>query len=437
MSPDVRSPLPPAPRTLEAAGLPADLVQQMILKTLHIGGDITGNELASRLGVVFGVLQPGVDLLKKERLCEIAGAAIGPQSYTYRLTDAGHSRASASMSRSSYVGQLPVPLSQYTAYMNALDSAAGSPVTRQAVRKAFSHLVLSDRMLDQLGPGIASRHSLFVYGPSGNGKTVIARAIGHLLGDDIAIPYALSVGGEIIQLYDPLNHNAREAGDPEPGIPFLRDVSDDGRWIRCRRPVITVGGELRLDYLELGHSPVSGLYRAPIQMVANGGVLIIDDFGRQRSSPREMLNRWIVPLESRTDHLVLQTGQKFEVPFDALIVFATNLNPIELLDESFLRRIRYKVYAQSPTKQEFSRIFENYCREQRLRFDPLIVETLITDELEPRGVELRGCHPRDLIDHALALAKYTDQPNILTNELLSAACGTYFLAEMRKTSVEH
>jgi SpoVK/Ycf46/Vps4 family AAA+-type ATPase len=192
---------------------------------------------------------------------------------------------------------------------------------------------------------------------------------------------------------------------------------------------VTVGGELRLEALELGYSPNSALYRAPLQAVANGGVLVIDDFGRQRASPREMLNRWIVPLESRVDHLVLQTGQKFELPFETLVVFATNLNPLDLLDEAFLRRIRYKVYADSPTREEFTKIFEMSCAEAGLSFDADVVSSLIKNELEPRNVQLRGCQPRDLIEHAMSLAEYTDLPRELTPELLSAACTTYFLSD--------
>jgi SpoVK/Ycf46/Vps4 family AAA+-type ATPase len=208
----------------------------------------------------------------------------------------------------------------------------------------------------------------------------------------------------------------------------------DDRWVRCKRPVVTVGGELRLEALELGYSPVSGLYRAPLQAVANGGVLVIDDFGRQRASPREMLNRWIVPLESRVDHLVLQTGQKFELPFETLVVFATNLRPMDLLDEAFLRRIRYKVYADSPTREEFINIFELCCDDAGLPFERDLVAWLLDHELGPRDVHLRGCQPSDLIEHAMSLAEYTDQPRVLTAELLAAACTTYFLSDERQLS---
>jgi predicted ATPase with chaperone activity len=417
--------LPDAPKTLEDTGLPAELVYQIVTRTMHATGAQTGTELGNKLGVTFAVIEPCVELLKRDRHAEIAGGSIAPQSYVYRLTEAGHARAAEFGEQSQYAGSLPVPLEQYTAYMAAFHQAATPHVTRLAVRDAFKHLVLSDRVLDQLGPAIASRHSLFLYGPPGNGKTKIAQTIGELLPGEIAIPHAIAVERDIIRVFDPMNHV--EIDDPERARTLAYETPRDNRWVRCKRPVVTVGGELTLDSLELGYLASNGFYRAPLQTLANGGVLIIDDFGRQRSSPSEILNRWIVPLESRIDHLVLQSGQKFEMPFETLIVFATNLNPLELLDESFLRRIRYKVYAESPSHDDFIHIFERVCEERGLTFHRDVVEKLIATELEPRHVQLRGCQPRDLIEHALSLAAYIEKPNELSPELLSAACATYFL----------
>jgi len=231
------------------------------------------------------------------------------------------------------------------------------------------------------------------------------------------------VDNHIIRLFDPINHEPI-VSEGSAGLERQPDV--DARWIRCRRPAVTVGGELTLDALDLGFSS-AGFYRAPLQALANGGVLVIDDFGRQQVSPRDLLNRWIVPLESRVDYLTLQTGQKFQLPFEAFVVFATNLKPADLLDEAFLRRIQYKVFAESPTEDEFIQIFENYCRDQELEVDRSLVEALLETELRPRGVLLRGCQPRDLIDHALSLAAYLDQPRALTLTLLAEAAGTYFV----------
>jgi len=417
--------IPAAPKTIEETGLAAELVYQVVTRTLHATGAQSGSELAVKLGVPFSVIEPCIDILKRDRHCEIAGGTIAPQWYVYRLTEAGHARAAEFAEHSQYVGKLPVPLNQYAAYMEAFHRTTTIHVTRQVVRDAFKNLVLSDRVLDQLGPAIAARHSMFLYGPPGNGKTKIAQTIGELLPGEIAIPHAIAVERDIIRLYDPMNHEAVD--NSEDTRPLGLGASRDNRWVRCRRPVVTVGGELTLDSLELGFLATSGFYRAPLQAIANGGVLIIDDFGRQRSSPSEILNRWIVPLESRTDHLVLQSGQKFEMPFETLIVFATNLNPLDLLDESFIRRIRYKVYAESPSHEDFITIFGRCCEERQLRFDRQVVEKLITTELLPRHVQLRGCQPRDLIEHALSLAAYIEHPNELSPELLSAACATYFL----------
>jgi predicted ATPase with chaperone activity len=417
--------MPRAPQTIEGAGIGLDLILQLVTKTLHFAGELSGTALAERLGVVFNIVEPCLDLLKRERHCEIVGGAIlGAPSYTYRLTDAGRVRAAMFFSQNQYIGKAPVPLEQYRAYMKTLGRQPLS-ISRAAVRNAFRHLVLSDSVLDQLGPAIAARHSLFIYGPPGNGKTVISQALQNFFTQDIAIPHAISVDGHIIRVFDPVNHERIEF---HSGEGLQRDPDIDNRWVHCRRPLVTVGGELTMDALELV-SNESGFYRAPLQALANGGVLVIDDFGRQHASPRDLLNRWIVPLESRVDYLTLQTGQKFELPFEALVVFATNMKPSELVDEAFLRRIQYKVFVEPPTVSQFIQIFENYCREQQLKCDQSMVETFIANELVPRGVQLRGCQPRDLIDHALSLAAYLDQPRQLTLELLSAARASCFVED--------
>jgi predicted ATPase with chaperone activity len=294
------------------------------------------------------------------------------------------------------------------------------------VRDAFGHLVVGQRVLDQLGPAINAGHSLFVYGPPGNGKSVISQAIRNLLDGDIAIPYALEVEGQIVRLFDPVNHD--ELPLPE-GDGLADDAAPDRRWMRCRRPLVTVGGELTLASLELSHNPTSGFYHAPVQAVANGGVLVIDDFGRQQVEPRQFLNRWIVPLESRVDYLTLQTGQKFELPFAVLLVFATNLPPSQLVDEAFLRRIHYKVQAESPTVQEFREIFRGYCQKCEVPYHDELVDNLLKGFYKPRGIALRGCQPRDLIEQALSMAEYLGEPRRLTSELLQAACEGYFVVD--------
>ena len=238
--------------------------------------------------------------------------------------------------------------------------------TRERVRQAFSHLVISDRVMDQLGPAINAGHSMFVYGPPGNGKTVISQAIQKLLDGDLHIPHALEVEGAIIRLFDPVVHEELRRGETGRRA-STRGVDVDRRWVRCRRPMVMVGGELTLESLELSYNPTAGFYKAPVQAVANGGVLVIDDFGRQRVAPRDLLNRWIVPLESRVDFLTLNSGQKFELPFMTLVAFATNIRPQELVDEAFLRRIHYKVLCESPSYEDYIVIFRNYCHTQEHR----------------------------------------------------------------------
>ena len=425
---------PSAPTTLEATGLSLDLMTQLVLKLLHYAGELTGVEIARRLGVEFGVVDPALEFIKRLHQCEIVGGAgIGGPSYRYRITDAGRQRALLFLENNHYVGAAPVPLAQYVAYLEAYRNAVPRAITRPRVREAFSHLVLSNRVLDQVGPAIAAAHSMFVYGPPGNGKTVIAQAIRNLLEGEIAVPHAIEVQGSIIRLFDPVNHEP--IATPEGPSSLARSDRPDARWVRCRRPMVMVGGELTLEALELSYSPTMRFYGAPVQAVANGGVLVIDDFGRQRCSARDLLNRWIVPLESRVDFLTLNTGQKFELPFMLLVVFATNIRPSELVDEAFLRRIHYKVLAESPTVADFRRIFENCCRERQIPYDDAVVERLLTHYYRPRNLTPRGCHPRDLIDQALAQAAYLGEPRQLTNELLEAACASYFVDDTETTPV--
>jgi hypothetical protein len=426
--PAFRSPDIPMPGTMEASGLRLDMIVQLLVKTLHITGEMTGTEWADRLGLSFASIEPGVESLKIERLCEIVGGtSLGPLTYRYRITTLGRERAGLFLDRNLYVGVAPVPLDQYRRYMREYEASAPKRVSKADVERGFGHLVLCQAVLDQLGPAVNSGQSIFVYGPPGNGKTVISQAIRNLLPGDIWIPHALEVDGSIIQVFDPINHDAFPA--PKSGSGLEHTNQYDRRWERCRRPLVTVGGEMTLDALDLTYNPTSGIYRPSIQLMANGGVLVIDDFGRQRCSPVSMLNRWVHPLESRVDYLVLPSGQKVEVPFLTLPVFATNIRPAELIDEAFLRRIQYKILAQNPTEEEFARIFEKACLERGVPYVPGHVRHLLDDVYGRRGIPFRGCHPRDLIGQALALGQYLGQPREVTIPLLDAAVATYFIDE--------
>ena len=422
-----------APSTLADTGLSEDLITQLVIKLLHFNANCTGVEIAHRVGLEFAVVEPILETLKQSHQCEVVGGGLlGAPSFQYRITDHGRRRAQLFLEHNQYVGAAPVPLAQYREYMTKFQQETRRIVTPAAVRQAVSHLVLSDRVINQVGPAVTSGRSLFIYGAPGNGKTVIAQALHRLLEGPIAIPHALEVEGHIIRLYNPINHEPI----PDDGAdPWTTEARLDRRWVLCRRPKVVVGGELTMQSLDLAYSATTGFYNAPIQLTANGGLLVIDDFGRQVCSPREMLNRWIVPLESRVDFQTLQSGQKFELPFAVLLVFATNLRPSTLVDEAFLRRIGSKVLAESPTVEEFRAIFEGCCVQRGIAFESRHVDSLLRDWFQPRGVAPRGCHPRDLIDQALSLAEYLGQPRQLTSELLEAACASYFVEDQELAAV--
>ena len=306
-----------------------------------------------------------------------------------------------------------------------VNSTEAPGVTRDDVHRGFSHLVVGPAVLDQIGPAVNSAQSIFIYGPPGNGKTVIAQALHGLLAGDVEIPHAIEVEGSIIRVLDPVNHEERPALADDKLIDWA--PRKDRRWATCRRPMVQAGGELTLESLDLTFEPRLGYYHAPLQLIANGGMLLVDDFGRQRCAPQDLLNRWMVPLESGLDHLTLQSGVTFEVPFMVFVAFATNIKPSELVDEAFLRRVRYKVFAQGPTDEEFVRIAENYCRERDLPCDRAVIEQLLHGYFKEHRVDRRACHPRDLINQALLLASYRSEPRALTLELLESACAAYFV----------
>jgi hypothetical protein len=417
----------PAPATLADTGLSADMVMQLFMKSLY-AGEANGMALAERLRLPFTILEPLIERARTEQLIDVRGATgTGAATYRYNLTDGGRNRARQFLDANSYVGPAPVPLKVYVEAMNALRAARGF-VNRDRIAHGFENLVVEDSIFEQLGPAINAGKAVFLYGPAGNGKTVLAEGMGRTLGGEMYIPYAIDVDGQIITLYDPISHRALEAeGEAQPSI--IAAAARDRRWIKVRRPVVTVGGELTLDMLDLTFNPISKFYDAPIQMKANGGVFLVDDFGRQRMRPEELLNRWIVPLESRVDYLTLHTGKKFQVPFDVLIVFATNLDPKSLADEAFLRRIPYKIAITDPSVEQFARIFELDCKKRGLPFHPVMVAYLYRRHYRPHGRAMRSCQPRDLLDQVTALCRFDGREPMVTRELLDKACDAYFLDE--------
>ncbi len=425
--PERRAPVPPAPATMDDTGLGYESLKQLVVKTLF-AGEVSGLALGDKLCLPYALLETLIEHLRIEKLVEVRGAnGSGTAGYRYALTDMGRERAGAYFEANGYVGPAPVPIKQYTAAMHKLKAGRGF-LDRSRIGQGFTHLVVSPEMLDQLGPAVNSGKSVFLYGPPGNGKTVVAEGIGRALGGDMYVPWALDVDGQIITIFDPVNHETLEDEGQAAGS-IIKAVERDRRWVRIKRPVVTVGGELTLEMLDLSFNAIAKFYEAPLQMKSNGGVFVVDDFGRQRIRPRDLLNRWIVPLESRVDYLTLHTGKKFEMPFDVLIVFATNLNPESLADEAFLRRIPYKIFAKNPTTDEFGRIFELNCRRKGIPYDPVVIEYLIRRYYEPRGVEMRGCHPRDIVEQVMDICRYQNRPPALSRDLLDQACRNYFLEE--------
>ena len=415
---------PTIPRTLADTGLAPDHVEQLILKTLYIG-EASGTSVADKMRLPFSILEALVERLRAERLIEVRGATgTGSAGYRYALTDLGRDRTREYLAVNGYIGPAPVPLTQYYETMRRLAGARGF-IDRERLRSGFAHLIISDALLEQLGPAVNANKAVFLYGPPGNGKSVVAEGMGRSMGGDMYIPHALDVDGAVVTMFDPIAHESLETDDGVFNL--IADAPRDRRWVRIRRPVVVVGGELTLSMLDLTFNEASRFYEAPVQLKANGGVLLVDDFGRQRMRPEDLLNRWIVPLESRIDFLTLATGKKFQVPFDVLVSFATNLDPAKLADEAFLRRIPYKIPINDPTSDQFARIFELNCRRQNLAFDPDSLLYLHHHHYQPVKRPLRACHPRDLLEQVVALCRYRGVTPAVTPETLDAACAAYFI----------
>lgn len=420
---------PPAIESIEDTGLSRGFIADMALKVLYFQGQATGYEIAKVLHLPFTmVLSPIMDFLKREQMCEVKGSGgLGSGSYQYVITEKGGSRARDQLERTTYVGPAPVP---YEDYVQAMRNQGGGRLRAnpRMMRQALSNLVLEDHVFNKVGPAVNSGKSIFLYGPPGNGKTTIAEDIGRMvLGDDIYIPYALYVDGQVVLLYDEINHE-RANGNGEPiTTGDLGAHRLDARWIRIHRPVIMVGGELTLDGLELQYDPVNKYYEAPFQMKANGGMFLIDDFGRQQVRPRDLLNRWIVPMEKNIDFLSLHTGRKIEVPFELLLVFSTNLPPRDLVDEAFLRRIRHKIEVPPPNFENYREIFKRVCSRRSIEYEEQAVRYLLQEYYVKPERKLRANHPRDLLDQIVDIAGYLDIAPELSKELLDRAAESYFV----------
>jgi Predicted ATPase with chaperone activity len=419
--------IPAIPQTIAQTGISDGSIEDLILKTLYSRGETIGRDLAAALGLKFSLIEPRVEFLKIQRHIQVKGSlGFGSVSAVYGLSEAGRVRVRECLEQNHYVGPAPVPIDQYVSAVRQ-QRLKGGWLTLDALKQAYRGMIVSSQVLGQIGPAVNSGKSLLIYGQPGNGKTFLCEALCGINDSPIYVPYAIEYQGNIIKVFDPVYHTQIEQdGDLQSSI--TSEARYDGRWARCRRPFIVTGGELSISMLDLGYNSISKVYDAPFQLKANNGIYLIDDFGRQRSSPAELLNRWIVPMDRRVDYLSFHTGGKVEVPFDAFVIFSTNLQPEQLGDEAFLRRIQYKLLLRSPGAQEFTEIFQAYCASQGLQCPDDLVTRFLEKHYAIPGKRFRRCHPRDVISHAIDLIGFERLPMELTETLLDRAFESCFVS---------
>jgi hypothetical protein len=403
---------PPPPETVEATGIPQSLITDLVLRRTYASGVSTLQTLGQALKLSPLVLEVVFRDMRQQMLVEVKGM-VG-NDYNFSLTEKGRSLALDRFRISHYAGAAPVSLKQYIRLTKA--QSAKVKIDRKILRQCFSDLVLPDRLLDQLGPAIISQNSIFLYGPTGGGKTSLAERILRVYQDAIVVPYAIEVDGQILQMFDPVVHE-----------PIQADSADiDPRWVICRRPCVITGGELVSSMLELRLDEATGVYAAPLQMKANNGVLVIDDFGRQMIAPRELLNRWIVPLDRRVDYLTLKYGVKFQIPFEVLVIFATNLDPRDLADEAFLRRLQNKVLVEPVEDALFDEIFRRVMTARSVPYEPDSADYLRKLCYEHGATELRACYPADICQILVSISLYENRTPRASHADLERAATLYF-----------
>lgn len=416
--------LAPRPRTLSETGLSDNFTYELIAKHLYSAGVLTLHELSQRIALAGSVLEEVIGFLRQDAYVEIRGAAEGSSGLRYALTDRGRALALDALLKSGYTGPAPVPLKEYDRIVQA-QSVHEQLVDQHRMQVKFANVILQHNLLDQLGPAVHSGRAIFIYGPPGVGKTYICNKLATLFDDDILIPHAIALGDTVIQFFDPVYHNkVAEPGDVDR---VMLENGHDPRYIRCSRPGIMTGGELTLDMLELSYDADSKQYQAPLQLKANNGVFMIDDLGRQRVAPADLLNRWIVPMENRRDFMYLGSGLHFPVPFEVVLIFSTNMNPLELADEAFLRRIGHKILFNTLNEAEFEGVWRQVCNERGVEFNKGLLDYLVKDFYQKEQRPMLPCHPRDLIGLALDMVRYRDENTEITPETIKSAWQSYFV----------
>jgi predicted ATPase with chaperone activity len=430
-APPLQTFVPSVPDSIEKIGISSSAVEQLLLKHLYFRGELLGREIAGQLGLQFSLIDGLLENLKRQHHIGVKKSmGMGNASAVFALTESGRNLSREVLENNQYAGPVPVPLEQYAEVVRK-QRLAENWLGEAELEQAFEHLVVAEDILEQLGPAVNSNKSFLIYGQPGNGKTALAEAFLNIETDAIFMPYAIECQGNIVQLYDPIYHKKVESAEAAKSAMNVTEF--DGRWFKCRRPFIITGGELTLDMLDLSYNKVSKVYDAPFQLKANNGIYLIDDFGRQRATPAEVLNRWIVPMERRVDYLTFQTGGKMTVPFEAFLVFSTNLRPDQLGDEAFLRRIQYKMYLRSPDSAEFIQIFRRYAESRGLDCPPGLAEHFVQKHYVDGSKRLRRCHPRDVISHAIDVINFKRMPTVLTENLLDRAFRSCFVENAEMT----